>query len=130
MKTLAAALALLPSLTLADGAVEVTLPDLSMFPAESLAPLLTQTVNAIVIGQNCQGFLLSDGEWSLLNGAADIMASRLKLSTDRYESEYWDPAFALLDNPVNCDGYGPVVPVMVETMTNLGGTTGPDPVKK
>ena len=45
---------------------------------EALAAL----VLAVVIGQNCDAHRTTDGQWSRLNGSADLIATRLGLSIE------------------------------------------------
>jgi len=125
MKPLLAACLLIPGLALADGAVTVRLPDLSEVADADLWLSLTNIVTAIVIGQNCTDYLLTDGEWALLNGSADVLAARLGLTTKAYEAQYWDPAFALLDSDFACSVGGPDVRPLLDELIDLGGSTVP-----
>jgi hypothetical protein len=117
---------LLPNLTQADGAIAVAMPNISGFDQTQSEELLTGIVTAIVVGMNCPGFEITDGEWSLLNGAADLIANNnLSLDTDAYDAGYFGPAFALLDKPDTCATEGPKVLPMVKYLIDLGGSTEP-----
>ena len=116
----------IPTLPYADGAVVVTLPSFPDFSPAQSQELLTSLVTAVVVGMNCPGFEITEGEWSLLNGSADIIANtNLGLSTDAYDAEYFSPAFALLDKPGTCDAEGPKVLPLVEFLIGLGGSRDP-----
>lgn len=129
MRALALMTMLLPAAAMADGRMAVPLPDLSGLSAPQAEALLAALVQAVVIGQNCEGFLSTDGEWSLLNDSADILADDvLGLSVDDYDSRFWNPAFALLDDPAACGREGPKVEGLLRLLEDLGGSripTGP-----
>jgi hypothetical protein len=116
----------LPTLAHADGAIAVAMPNINGFTDTQSQELLTGIVTAIVVGMNCPGFEITDGEWSLLNGAADLIANNnLSLDTDAYDAGYFGPAFALLDKPETCGTEGPKVQPMVKLLIDLGGSTEP-----
>ena len=116
-----------PTLPHADGAIAVAMPDFPDFSQAQNEEMLTALVAAIVVGMNCPGFEITDGEWSLLNGAADIIANNeLGLSVDAYDAGYFSPAFALLDKPDTCDVQGPKVLPLVEFLIGLGGSRAPN----
>lgn len=117
----------IPTLPQADGAIAVAMPDFPDFSQPQNEEMLTALVTAIVVGMNCPGFKITDGEWSLLNGAADIIANNeLGLSVDAYYAGYFSPAFALLDKPGTCDAEGPKVLPLVEFLIGLGGSREPN----
>ena len=116
----------LPSLTHADGAIAVAMPNFPDFSQSQNEEMLTALVTAVVVGMNCPGFEITDGEWSLLNGAADIIANNeLGLSTETYDTSYFSPAFALLDKPGTCAAEGPQVQPLIEFLIGLGGSREP-----
>jgi hypothetical protein len=116
----------LPNLTQADGAVAVAMPNFPDFSQAQNQEMLTALVTAVVVGMNCPGFEITEGEWSLLNGSADIIANtELGLSTDAYDAEYFSPAFALLDKPDTCATEGPKVLPLIEFLIGLGGSREP-----
>jgi hypothetical protein len=120
------ALLSLPSLSHADGAVAVDMPVFPDFSEAQNQEMLTALVTAVVVGMNCPGFEITEGEWSLLNGAADIIANNeLGLDVETYDAQYFSPAFALLDKPGTCDAEGPKVQPLVEMLIGLGGSTTP-----
>jgi len=125
MRSLALLLALVAAPALADGGVTVAQPDLSRVAEAGVSPLLDRIVISIVIGQNCPGWMSTDGEWQLLNDSADMLTARLGLDPARSDDRYWSPAFALLDDPGACGKYGPQVGVVLAELQALGGGTAP-----
>ena len=121
--TIATTLLLLATPALADGKIYVQLPDLSDFGGEEAEALLTEVVLANVISSNCPDFSVSDEEWSLLTDSADILArGRLGLSVDDYDSQYYGPAFAALDEADACATNGPDVQPVIEKLVEMGGS--------
>jgi hypothetical protein len=117
----------LPTLTHADGAIAVAMPNFPDFSESQNQEMLTALVTAVVVGMNCPGFEITDGEWSLLNGAADIIAnSQLGLDAVAYDEGYFTPAFALLDKPDTCATEGPKVQPLISFLIGLGGSTEPN----
>jgi hypothetical protein len=116
---------LLPGPASADGAVTVPLPDLSQVPDKEIAPLLLQLVEAVVIGENCPDWQSSPGQWALLYGAAQDLTARLGLDIEAADRGYWDPAFALLDQPGHCAQEGPQIAPLVARLQALGGSVVP-----
>ena len=120
------ALALLPLPALADGGVDVVLPDTSMLSDAQADEVLRAAVLATVIGQNCAGFLTTDGEWGLLTGTADAIAyGRLGLDAGRYDDAYWTPAFARQAEPGACAEEGPKLQGLLRLLEDLGGSRVP-----
>lgn len=116
------ALALLPLPALADGAVPVTLPTLpAIADPAALDTLLSDLVFANVISANCPGYEITDGEWGMLTGTADLVAEAMGLSTEIYDTDYYGPAFDALDDPASCALYGPTVRPMLELIESWGG---------
>jgi hypothetical protein len=108
---------------LADGKVYVQLPDLSGYAEGEAEALLSEVVTANVISSNCPGFEVTEAEWSLLTDSADILArGRLGLSVDAYDTDYYGPAFALLDEAGACAEYGPRVQPILDQLVELGGS--------
>lgn len=107
----------------ADGKIYVALPDLSGVTGQAAETMLSELVLANVISSNCAEFSVTDEEWSLLTDSADILAhEQLKLSTDAYDSTYYDPAFSALDQADACATEGPKVQPMLEQLVALGGS--------
>ena len=116
----------IPTLAHADGGVAVSMPDFPDFSPAQSQEMLTALVTAVVVGMNCPGFLITEGEWSLLNGSGDIVAyDQLGLDIDAYVADYFDPAFALLEQPGTCDVEGPKVLPLVGFLIGLGGSRDP-----
>jgi hypothetical protein len=116
-----------PTLPHADGAIAVDMPNFPDFSEAQNQEMLTALVTAVVVGMNCPGFEITEGEWSLLNGAADIIANNeLGLNVDAYDADYFSPAFALLDKPDTCAVEGPKVLPLVEFLIGLGGSRDPN----
>jgi hypothetical protein len=126
MKRLLAILATSLVLTipaLADGKIYVQLPDLSEISDAEAEGFLSQVVLANVISSNCPDFAVTEEEWSLLTDSADILArGQLRLSVDAYDSQYYGPAFAALDQADACATHGPDVQPTIEKLVELGGS--------
>lgn len=115
---------------LADGKIYVQLPDLSSFEGAEAEALLRETVTANIISSNCADFAVTDAEWSLLVDSADMLAySRLGLDTNTYDTDYYKPSFALLDDDEAgaCAEHGPAVEPTLEKLVSLGGSRDPLP---
>lgn len=126
MKRLVAATALCFALAgpaLADGKIYVQLPDLSEWQGEEAEAFLNEVVLANVVSSNCAGFEITDEEWSLLTGSADLLArGQLGLSVDDYDAKYYSPAFDALDDPDTCAQVGPRVASTIDLLVELGGS--------
>ena len=119
----AAVALMLATPALADGKIYVALPDLSGVSGTAAETMLREVVLANVISSNCAEFSVTDEEWSLLTDSADILAhEQLNLSTDAYDSTYYDPAFSALDQADACATEGPKVQPMLEQLVALGGS--------
>lgn len=109
----------------ADGGITVQLPRADAIAAAASPDFLHELVNANIIGSNCPGFELTDGEWTLLTGSADLVAAQLGLTTDVYDMHYFSPAFDLLDQPGSCKEIGPTIPRLIDRLKSMGGGTDP-----
>lgn len=108
----------------ADGKIYVQLPDLSSYSGTAAEEFLHRLVLANVVSSNCEGYQVSEEEWSLLTDAADILArQQLRLSTAAYDDTYYDPAFDALDQPDTCEVEGPKVQPVIAELVALGGST-------
>ena len=114
-------LALAPSILLADGAVPVTLPTLPPMAQAASVALIDRLVVANVVSSNCPGFEITDGEWGLLTGTADLIAASLGLDPAGYDAAFYGPAFDLLDDPATCATKGPDVRGAIDAVIALGG---------
>jgi hypothetical protein len=107
----------------ADGKIYVQLPDLSAFAGAEAEALLEEVVLANVVSSNCEDYAITDEEWSLLTDSADILArGQLRLSVDDYDSQYYGPAFAALDQADACATHGPQVQPTIDKLVALGGS--------
>ena len=114
---------LLATPALADGKIYVQLPDLSSYQGAAAEDFLRQTVLANVVSSNCPGFEITEEEWSLLTDSADILArGNLKLSVDAYDADYYQPAFAALDEAGTCAAEGPKVQPILDELVSKGGS--------
>ena len=114
---------LLATPALADGKIYVQLPDLSSYQGKVAEDFLSQVVLANIVSSNCPGFEITEEEWSLLTDSADILArENLKLSVDAYDADYYQPAFAALDEADTCASKGPTVQPIIDELVNLGGS--------
>ena len=123
MTLLALAMSLATVPAFADGGVKVPLADVSGLSKGEARSLLEDLVYANVASANCEDYAISDAEFSLLTGSADLIAADLGLSTDDYDADYYTPAFAGLDDAEFCDLEGPGVAEALATLLNMGGST-------
>jgi hypothetical protein len=66
---------------------------------------------------------VTEEEWSLLTDAADLLAyGQLRLSTDDYDTNYYSPAFAALDQAGTCEEKGPEVEEVLSELVERGGS--------
>lgn len=110
---------------LADGAVTVQLPEPGQIASAASADFLMQLVMANVVGMNCPGYILTDGEWALITGTADRVATALQIDTGTYDDQFYGPAFAALDQPGTCDAEGPKIAPLIDRLKQMGGGTDP-----
>ncbi|MEO8684806.1 MAG: hypothetical protein ABI414_08205, partial [Devosia sp.] len=74
------------------------------------------------------GFEITEEEWSLLTDSADILArENLKLSVDAYDANYYQPAFAALEEAETCATKGPMVQPILDELVSRGGSREPLP---
>ncbi len=125
MKRLFLALALTASPVLADGGVKVQLPDPGQIAGAASADFLMALVMANVVGMNCEGFILTDGEWALITGTADRVSEALQIDTGTYDDQFYGPAFAALDQPGTCGAEGPKIAPLIGRLKSMGGSTDP-----
>jgi hypothetical protein len=110
---------------LADGGVTVQLPDAGRIASAASPDFLMQLVMANVVGMNCQGYILSDGEWALITGTADIVAEALQVGPTVLDERFYGPAFAALDQPDTCAAEGPRISPLIDRLKSMGGSTDP-----
>lgn len=107
----------------ADGGVTVQLPDAGQIASAASPGFLTQLVMANVVGMNCPGFILTDGEWALITGTADKVADALNIDTGTYDDQFYGPAFTALDQPGTCETEGPKIAPLIDRLKSMGGST-------
>ncbi len=124
---LATMLCTLPLATqaLADGGVTVRLPPAASIAEAASPDFLMQLVTANVVGMNCPGFTLTDGEWALITGTADRVAAALQIDSSAYEDQFYGPAFAAIEAAGTCEREGPKIAPLIERLRALGGSTAP-----
>lgn len=97
-------------------------PDLSGLERDAQRTLLHELVRANVAGVNCAAFESSPSEWNFVVSTADMLADLLGLSVDTYDSKFYDPAFAALDeDPDFCSEEGPKILPLIGRMVDMGG---------
>lgn len=101
-----------------------TLPEATALAPHARPEVLAVLVQAVVIGQNCDGFRTTDGEWALLTGSADLIADRLGLSVEAQDADFWRPAFRSLDAAQGCARHGWTVRKALGWLRGLGGRSG------
>ncbi|MGL4236543.1 hypothetical protein [Tabrizicola sp.] len=123
---LAVLIALLATPSLADGGITVQLPDDAKIAEAATPEFLTELVNANVIGMNCPGFEIDQGEWTLITGTADKVAEAIGvMDAGEYDDKFYGPAFAMLDKPESCAKEGPKIDPLIERLKAMGGDTKP-----
>ncbi|MCU0826692.1 MAG: hypothetical protein MUE52_04650 [Tabrizicola sp.] len=126
MRRLALLTALIAGPALADGGITVKLPDDTQIAAAASPEFLMELVVANVIGSNCTGFQINQGEWTLLTGTADKVAEAIGvMDAGEYDDSYYHPAFDLLDQPGSCATEGPKIQPLIERLRAMGGDTLP-----
>ncbi len=125
MRKLFLLIALTAGPALADGGITVQLPDDATIAAAATPEFLMELVQANVIGLNCPGFTLDQGEWTLITQTADKVAAALKLGVSAYDDQFYGPAFASLDVAETCAKDGPKINPLVERLKAMGGGTDP-----
>ena len=125
IQPLAAAFLLAAFPAWADGGVTVALPDPGRIASAASPDFLMQLVMANVVGMNCEGYALTDGEWALVTGTADRVAEALQIDTGAYDDQFYGPAFAALDQAGTCDVEGPKIAPLIERLKDMGGGTDP-----
>lgn len=118
-------LTLLATPAFADGGITVQLPDDASIAKAAAPEFLMELVQANVVGMNCEGFRLTDGEWTLITQTADKVAEVLKIDTGAYDDQFYGPAFASLDKSDTCVKDGPKIKPLVERLKAMGGGTDP-----
>lgn len=79
---------------------------------------------ANVVGMNCTGYRLTDGEWALLTGSADMVAEALTIrNSSDYDTRFYGPAFDHLDRPGTCATEGTRIAPLVDRLEAMGGDT-------
>ena len=116
-------LPLLAAPAFADGGITVQLPPDARIAEAASAEFLMDLVQANVVGMNCPGFPLTDGEWTLISQTADKVAAVLKIDTAAYDDKFYGPAFASLDKPDTCAKDGPKIKPLIDKLKAMGGGT-------
>ena len=117
-------LTLIATPALAEGPGLVRLPDEAAIAGAATPDFLTELVVANVVGMNCDGYRLTDGEWALLTGSADMVAEALTIrNSSDYDTRFYGPAFDLLDQPGTCATEGPRIAPLVDRLKAMGGDT-------
>ncbi|GHA25563.1 hypothetical protein GCM10007989_21550 [Devosia pacifica] len=84
--------------------------------------LLQRLVVANVAGMNCEDFALTDAEWLLIVDTADQLADQMQLTVERYDADYYGPAFHALDVTGFCANEGPKIAGLIKELMKRGGT--------
>lgn len=113
------------SATETDRRIMVPLPDLSAISNADAKTMLAVLAQINVIASNCPEYNITDGEWTLLIGTGDMLAKRLGLDPEAYETDYYGPAFRMLNKPESCDEIGPSIQPIINDLIRLGGRTEP-----
>ncbi|NJM83301.1 MAG: hypothetical protein HC844_13150 [Tabrizicola sp.] len=125
MRKLVLFTALLAAPAFADGGISVKLPDPAQLAAAVSTDFLMELVQANVVGMNCAGYSLSQGEWTLITQTADQVADALRIGTGAYDERFYGPAFASLDKPGTCEADGPKIAPLIKRLKAMGGGTDP-----
>jgi hypothetical protein len=117
-------LALLATPAFAEDPGFVTLPDDASITTSATPELLMELVVANVVGMNCADYRITDGEWALLTGSADKVATALNvMDSGDYDAKFYSPAFDLLDKPDTCLTEGPKIAPLIDRLKGMGGDT-------
>lgn len=117
-------LTLLATPALAQDPGFVTLPDDAAIAKVATPELLMELVVANVVGMNCTDYQIDDGQWALLTGTADKVATAIGVKdSGEYDDTFYGPAFDLLDKPETCSIEGPKIAPLVERLQAMGGDT-------
>lgn len=117
-------LTLIATPVLAEDPGFVTLPREERLAEVASPDLLAALVTANVVGMNCPDYPLTQGEWALLTGSADMVAAFLEVKdTGAYDSDYYGPAFDLLDRPETCATEGLKIALLIAMLMEMGGDT-------
>jgi hypothetical protein len=127
--SLVLALCLTATASLADGGVTVPLPAIPAMSQGEQEHLLRQLVVANVVQLNCPGSEQSMAEWALLTGSADLVVGSLGLSVERYDDDYYSPAFDMLDKADTCDRELPRVQPLIRRLIAWGGSLDATPIE-
>jgi hypothetical protein len=115
-------LTLIATPALAEDPGFVTLPREDRIAEIASPELLSALVTANVVGMNCSDYLISQGDWALLTGTADLVAARIGVTDAAdYDRDYYHPAFALLDQPDTCAKEGPKILPLIAVLMEMGG---------
>ena len=102
----------------------VTLPDDATIATAATPEFLMELVVANVVGMNCDGYRIDDGEWALLTGSADKVAEVLQIKDSaEYDARFYGPAFDMLDRPDTCAAEGPKIASLIARLKEMGGDT-------
>lgn len=117
-------LTLLATPALADDPGFVALPDDAAIAKAATPAFLTKLVTANVVGMNCPDHMIDTGEWALLVGTADKVATALGVKdSGAYDTQFYGPAFDLLDRPETCATEGPKIDPLIDRLKAMGGDT-------
>ncbi|AXC49216.1 hypothetical protein DRW48_05535 [Paracoccus suum] len=108
--------------TLANDRLSVQLPDVSGLDRREAEALITELAEVNVITSNCPDWQVDDSAWALITGTGEKLASQLGLDPSTYDSRYYGPAFALLDDPGACDRIGPKAAGLIDRLKAMGGS--------
>ncbi len=80
------------------------------------------------MGVNCEGFKVTEAEWSLLQDSKNILAyEQLGLDSGAYERDFEGPAYSILDSPGACVAEGPYAETVLAEFVGPGGSRDPLP---
>jgi hypothetical protein len=109
----------------ADGGFEVRLPILPEMDAAEASALYDKITRALIFGQNCAGYAITQGEWELLVRTSDMIGENLDIGVAESEARMQN-VFAELDaDPSACGREIPAAQETIRHLILLGGGTEP-----
>ena len=101
----------------------VPLPDVSALTDAQARDLTRDLAELNVLTENCGGRATSDAEWQLMTGTTDRLIQKLGIDALDYDRDFFRPAFAVLEDPANCDRVAAEAPAMIARLEEMGGST-------
>jgi hypothetical protein len=110
----------------AEEGIKVRLPDNAAIEKAATKEFMTELVQAIVIGNSCDGIKLTEGELALLTQTSYKVGEALPPEDkERHDSQYYGPAYGSLNHPDTCPTGIPKIEPLLDRLKAMGGGTDP-----